>query len=124
MTTTAEVAVAVTIERWAIVDADDRYGGQYQAHVARATIAGHDFYVRITPGNHDTYRAAGFHVEIEDHGSGLGRHYRTFHADAVEEAKRRLPAELEHDYADMVAAMVSATVAEHPVPLSRAEVMA
>lgn len=123
MTTTAATTEAVAIERWAIVDADDRFAGEYDAHIARATIAGHDFYVRITPGNHDTYRAAGFHVEIEDHGDGLRRHYRTFHADSVEEAKRRLPGELERDYADMIAVMTGATVPGARTPLRRAEVM-
>lgn len=88
------LTATISIGTWSVCDADDRFPGEYAAHLALATVAGHDFHVRITPGDQDTYRARGVYVEVDDHAYNP-RLRHTFQAVSVEEAKRRLPAELE-----------------------------
>lgn len=88
------LTATISIGSWTTCDADDRFPGEYTAHFSLATVDRHDFHVRITPGDRDTYRAKGVYVEIDDHAySPRLRH--TFQAESVEAAKRRLPAELE-----------------------------
>lgn len=91
----------ISIGSWSTCDADDRFRGEYTAHLALATVGGHGFHLRITPGDHDTYRAQGVYVEIDDH-TYNPRMGHTFQAANVEAAKLLLPgvlAILGHDLA-------------------------
>lgn len=114
----------IAIEDWVDVDADERYPGEFTAHVTRATAAGHDFFVRITPGTSDSYRGPGFHTEIDDQGYGIGRQSWSLHTETVEEAKDRIPVELEAWYADRVAALIADTLAPFETPKPRLETTA
>jgi hypothetical protein len=53
-------------------DADDRYPAQFTQHCARFTHSGIDWFIRITPGDSDSYTARGWHAAIEgSHPSAL-----------------------------------------------------
>lgn len=114
----------IAIQDWTAVDADDRYPGEFTAYLTRASVAGHDFFIRITPGNPDRYRAPGFHTEIDDHGYGINRQSWSLHTDTVEEAKARIPAELEAWHADRVAALIADTLGPFEAPKARLEATA
>lgn len=89
-TTPSTSPVTSAAVEWHAVNADDRWPGRWTTHIASVHAHGRTYLIRVTPGDHATYTAPGFHADID---GGYGQHW-TLHARTLSDAQRRAVAEV------------------------------